>query len=360
MINSLMAMGLSAVICFVLIPIIKKIAEKLGIYDVPNSRSSHIKPTPLLGGMAIAFSAIISIVLFGNKVDTNDKIILALCLSSISIIGVIDDIKHLSAKLRLVLITFLALIVAYLLVSGYIHHQLLVNGILLRLVYFLLIIFWITGITNAINFVDGLDGLASGLSIISLFGFGAVLYIRNEFDFSLIICMAVLGAVIGFFPYNRHKAQIFMGDAGSMFLGFFLSTLSVILIIKMGNFLGAIVPVCFLFVPIMDFITSIIRRIAYKKSIFKPDKMHFHHLLAKKYNEQKAVLILCSFQSAFIVIGLIIYITKIFIASWIMLITVSLGCHIVLYKYYKTKKGLYVSGVKEKIDFKMNFKSNKY
>ncbi len=350
MILSVLAMGLSALLSFVMMPLIIKTAVKLEIFDIPNHRSSHRKPTPLLGGLVITFSAVFTIVFFGGNVAAIDKFVLLITLGLISSIGVIDDITNLSAKLRLALILFLALIIAGLFVSGITYYSVPVSSMWMSFIYIPLIVFWITGITNAMNFVDGLDGLASGLSMLSLFGFGAVLYIQNKFGFELILSMAVLGAVIGFFPYNRHKAQVFMGDAGSMFLGFFLSSLSVIFIIKAGGFIEAIIPICFLFIPIMDLSTSILRRIAQRNPIFKADKMHFHHLLARKYGAEKAVFILCGFQGAFVVIGLTIYLAGIFAAGWIAMAAVAIGAHIVLYKYYRANSGTRIAGNKQMLE----------
>lgn len=331
----LIVLVLSATISAVLVPILIIIANKFHIYDYPNNRSVHEKPTPLLGGLAIALSTIITILICCTIIGLRTKLFVSLGLITITIIGVIDDIKSLSAKLRLLIVAVLSMIMAYGFMEIYFNWEILHEYTSLQIVFFVLLILFATSITNAINFVDGLDGLASGLALTSLFGFSVIFYLQGRTEFAIILSVAAMGSLIGYLPFNKYKAKIFMGDAGSMFLGFYLASLSIILVAKTDSILSSIIPLFILFVPIADMLTSIIRRLILKKSIFKPDKMHFHHILRQKYSISRSVLILCSGQVIMALIGIFIFISELYVLGWIIYSAVTIILSILYVRYIK-------------------------
>jgi len=180
-------------------------------------------------------------------------------------------------------------------------------------------VFWIVAITNAINFTDGLDGLASSLSLVSAFSFAVLFFLQGRYQLALPTTLALCGAIIGFLTYNFHPAKIFMGDAGSMFIGFMLGILS-IMSMSQKTIIVFVVPILLMIVPIADMCMSILRRLLLRKPLMKPDKMHFHHVLFNRFKSHRvAVLMLGAVQMVFAGIGVLIYFLELYIAGWILL-----------------------------------------
>jgi UDP-GlcNAc:undecaprenyl-phosphate GlcNAc-1-phosphate transferase len=191
-------------------------------------------------------------------------------------------------------------------------------------------------VTNAINFSDGLDGLASYLSIVSVMSFAIIFAYQGRTTLALPFALTLAGAIAGFIPYNRNPALIFMGDTGSMFIGFMLSLLSIACIRLETTLYAMIVPVYLIFIPIIDMLMSILRRLITKKSIMKPDKMHFHHQLNKRFaNHTLVVIILALSQVIFSAAGIFIFIYKQYILG-----SIILGCIIIGLSVYTLFKGL--------------------
>lgn len=301
---------ISGAVAIVLTPIIRKIALAFGIVDKPGGRKLHRKNMPTLGGIAIAAGFFAgTVIAFKAVPGAMDKFSLkfsGLCVASalILILGIIDDIRPLKAKIKF----FVQIIAASILIAcGFVVGEVTVPFVGKISLGFLGIIFsmlWIVGITNAINLLDGLDGLAAGVSgIASFFIFLSAVeqheYVTAFFSFAL------AGACAGFLPFNFYPARIFMGNPGSMFLGLILAAISVISFQKSSTIITLFIPVIALGVPIIDTTLAIVRRLATKRRIFQADKEHIHHkLLFREESQRRVVLSLYFLSTCFGMIAL--------------------------------------------------------
>ncbi|AGB20144.1 MraY family glycosyltransferase [Thermoanaerobacterium thermosaccharolyticum] len=287
---------LSFVVAFVVAlmatPAAKKLAYKIGAIDIPkDKRRVHKKPVPLIGGLAIYLGTILSILLFLPKSQTNLGIIAGSTI--IVVLGIFDDKYELKAKIKLLG----QLLASFVVVLSGVRIDWLTNpfgdGMINIGVFAIpLSIFWIVGITNAMNLIDGLDGLAAGIASISSGSLFVVSLLNGRYATALITA-AVTGAALGFLPYNFNPAKIFMGDTGAMFLGFILSAVSIQGAVKSAAAIAIAVPILALGVPVFDTTFAIIRRIANKKPIMEADKGHLHHrLLALGLTQKQAVFVM--------------------------------------------------------------------
>lgn len=321
MLNLILSFCASLILSLFLTPLMIMIAKKLKIMDQPSDRKEHKQPMPLLGGIGILCASLFSFVFFTSPGAASVVLMLIISTIGVSVMGLVDDIVSLSAKRRLVMLFVIALAVLFGCIQWYSDAQHLISRNLLSIIGFsVFIIFWIVGVTNAINFSDGLDGLASYLSSISAISFAIIFAYQGRDMLALPITLALLGAIAGFIPYNRNPALIFMGDSGSMFIGFILSLLAISSIRNENTLFAMIIPVYFLFVPILDMGMSILRRLVSGKSIMAPDKMHFHHQLNKRLSNHLLVVIILSLvQILFSAIGILLFITKAFIVGWFII-----------------------------------------
>src|SRR6056297_715490 len=281
------------VLSFFFTPVARNLAFKLGVLDVPkDDRKVHKEPIPYLGGAAIYASAILTMLIFSDL----DKTVLSIILGGtvVFFVGLIDDIKDISPKLKLAGQIIAALIAVY---GGakinYITNPLPgYDVIYLEYLTIPISVLWIVGITNTINLIDGIDGLASGVATISA---STMMFIAaiSGFDFILIECAVVAGASLGFLPYNFNPAKIFMGDTGALFLGYMLAVISILGVMKIVTSATIIIMILVLGIPVFDTLFAIIRRIINKKPIMEADRGHVHHrLLAKGFSQRQTVLIL--------------------------------------------------------------------
>lgn len=285
---------LAFIVAFSATPIVKSFAFKIGAVDIPkDNRRMHKRPIARLGGLAIITGFFISLLFslissnffhMGTSINFDIRLV-GMIIGSliIAVMGIIDDIKTLSAKLKFPIQLVAAGIIA---VTGtrieFITNPFSVVGRsdLQPWSSYLLTILWIVGITNAINFIDGLDGLAAGVSSIALMSLFFVSVIRPNPDIATAVLAAMLaGATMGFLPYNFNPAKIFMGDTGSTFLGFILGTISIQGTYKQYTAIAVAVPLLVLALPLFDTIFAILRRIASGKSPMTADRGHLHHRL---------------------------------------------------------------------------------
>ncbi|WAA12140.1 glycosyltransferase family 4 protein [Fervidibacillus halotolerans] len=291
------ALLISFILSVLLVPLVKQLAIKIGAVDCPNERKVHKKIMPRLGGLAIYISFMIGITLFIHEAEKIFPIVIGSSL--IVLLGILDDKYQLSAKVK-----FLGQIgAAVLTIFGGIQMEYitLFSGEILEFGFFTipLTIFWIVGITNAINLIDGLDGLAAGVSSIALLTiFGLSISMGNYFV--ALISIILLGGTLGFLIYNFHPAKIFMGDTGSLFLGYMISVLSILGFTKSVTFFSLIIPIIILAIPIIDTLFAIVRRIVHNKPLSAPDKNHIHHSLMKLgYTHRQTVLIIYMMSGLF-------------------------------------------------------------
>lgn len=291
MLHYLVPFFIALFVTYVLTPSIKKLAIKVGAIDRPNARKVHTRVIPRLGGLAIYIGFMAALVL---QVSFSPEIWgLVLGCTAIVMVGIWDDICQIPAKVKLVGQILAALIPIY---FG-IQIEWLTNPfgdliVLPEVIAIPLTVFWIIGFTNTVNLIDGLDGLAAGVSIIaSISMFFMALHMQQQVPALVIIAMA--GAALGFLQYNFNPAKIFMGDTGSMLLGYTMAVTAILGLVKTAATVALVVPVIALGLPILDTLFAIVRRKMSGVPIFQPDKGHLHHrLLALGLSQKQAVLIM--------------------------------------------------------------------
>lgn len=286
-----------------IVPLIIEISKRRGLVDIPNERKIHSKPISRLGGVAIWGSTILtffSLILlsyypFGSYLSG-----ILLGSSLMFFLGLIDDIYQLNAKFKF-LIQFLIATIVFLL-GIQINNLFNPFGETIQLNYivsYIVTILWLVGISNAVNFIDGVDGLAGSVITISTITLGVVATSISPNAISALIAFILAGAVLAFLTFNFHPAKIFMGDSGALFCGFLLATLSITGVME-GSPTGIIVPMFILAIPIIDITFSSIRRILKGVSPFKADAEHIHHkLLHAGFSQNKIVLILVAISLCF-------------------------------------------------------------
>jgi UDP-GlcNAc:undecaprenyl-phosphate/decaprenyl-phosphate GlcNAc-1-phosphate transferase len=287
-----MVFVVSFLIAYFITPVIKKMALRLGIIDKPALRKIHKEPMALLGGVAIFIGFLVAVLPFVYKAD---KSFIGILIGGgmILVLGIIDDVLHLGPRIKLVGQIMVALLVCLFGVSiDFVTNPF---GGMIQLDWYLafpLTILWIVAIINTINLIDGIDGLAAGIVAISAL-FISIVAINTGQYLPAILTLALFGATLGFLKHNFFPAQIFMGDSGSMFLGYILATVSIVGVLKATITISLAVPILVLGIPITDTLFAIFRRIKNGKEIFKADNDHFHHRLLRKGFSQKQVGVLC-------------------------------------------------------------------
>ncbi len=275
-------------------PFVRILAHKIGAIDMPDARRVHDHPIPRMGGLAIFYGFLISLLCFA-RVDMQLKGIIIGALVIVAV-GIVDDVKQLGAKIKFVAQLAVALVVvAHGVVIEYISVPSFINETgILSLGYFAIPItlLWIVGVTNAVNLIDGLDGLAVGVSSIATFSLFFIAILAGEMQVALITA-ALAGGCLGFLPYNFNPAKIFMGDTGSTFLGYILSIVCIQGLFKGYVVISFIIPFLILGLPIFDTAFAIVRRIWNKKPIMAPDRGHLHHkLMDMGFSQKQTVAIL--------------------------------------------------------------------
>ena len=282
----LVALAVAAAISYLSTPFVKKLAFKIGAVDVPkDNRRMHKKPIPRLGGLAIVIAFLLCTFLFVKLEKQMQGILLGAII--ILVVGVLDDCLALPALPK-----FFAQIAAATIVVmhgceiRYVTNPFSVVPFDLGWLAGPVTVFWIVLMTNAVNFIDGLDGLAVGVSVISTATMLVVALLLGEESVAVVLA-ALLGACIGFIPYNFNPAQIFMGDTGSTFLGFVLASISVQGLFKMYAVISFMVPFLILGVPFFDVSFAVIRRLAKGQNPMTADRGHIHHRLIDMGLSQK-------------------------------------------------------------------------
>ena len=282
---------IALIVAYVLTPGVKKLAIKVGAVDKPNARKVHTHAIPRLGGLAI-YVGFMAAVLFCVPV-LHELLGLLLGCTAIVALGIWDDICNIPAKVKLVG----QIVAACIPIAFGIQIEWLTNPfgtliVLPELVAIPVTIFWIIGFTNTVNLIDGLDGLAAGVSFIASVSMFLLAYTMNQYLPAMII-VAMAGAALGFLQYNFNPAKIFMGDTGSMLLGYTMAVAAVLGLVKTAATIALVVPLIALGLPILDTLFAIIRRKMSGVPIFQPDKGHLHHrLLALGMSQKQAVLIM--------------------------------------------------------------------
>jgi UDP-GlcNAc:undecaprenyl-phosphate GlcNAc-1-phosphate transferase len=288
----LLSMLIALVISFLMTPVVKSFAYKVGAVDVPkDARRMHHVPIPRLGGLAIFIGFIVSILLFTEITPQMKGILLGAVI--IVVLGVVDDITPLPAMLKFVIQIAAALIPT---LHGVVIHVISNPNLLsdnpywnMGVLSIPITVLWIVAITNSVNLIDGLDGLANGVSAISATTVLVIAMLVSESQVAIVMA-ALVGACVGFMPYNMNPAKMFMGDTGATFLGYILATMSIQGLFKFYAIVSFAVPFLILGLPIFDTAFAFIRRIAHGQSPMKADRSHVHHrLIDMGLNQKQAV-----------------------------------------------------------------------
>jgi len=289
------ALLVALLISFLLTPMVKALAHKVGAVDVPkDDRRMHNRPIARMGGLAIFFGFILSALLF---VELSPQIRgMLLGASIIVVLGILDDIYALPALPKF----FIQIVAALVAVCHGNVIQVLSNpNIFSASPYWVLgvlaipiSVLWIVAITNAVNLIDGLDGLAVGVATISAITMLVIAMLVSDPVVATLLA-ALAGSCLGFMPYNLNPAKIFMGDTGSTFLGFILATMSIQGLFKFYTIISFAVPFLMLGLPIFDTCFAIFRRLSKGQNPMSPDRSHVHHrLIDMGCNQKQAVAIL--------------------------------------------------------------------
>jgi len=300
---SIIAVLAAMLIAYGSVPLAIRIAPRINAIDEPDQRKVHQVAMPRVGGIAIFLAFIFVMLIFIPKsAQVNGLIIGAAIVFGT---GLLDDIFDLPAWVKL-LAQILAAAVAIFsgIVVSFVTNPF--DGMLnLGYLSIPITLLWIVGITNAINLIDGLDGLAAGVSAIAGCTMGIVTLLNGQ-TVAAVMAFILVAAVLGFLPYNFYPARTFMGDCGSNLLGFVLGCLAILGLTKSAAIISLFIPIIILVIPIFDTFFAIVRRIYNKTPIFSPDKDHLHHrLMGMGFSHQNSVLIIYGISGFFGVIAIV-------------------------------------------------------
>ena len=294
LISGALALIAAGIVSFITTPIVRLFAQKVGAVDVPkDSRRVHNHPIPRMGGLAIFIGFVLSVVLFADVANQMRGILLGAVI--IVVVGVVDDITPLPALLKLVIQIAAALVA----VAFGVRIEFLANPIWWSETMYLdlsflsipITVLWIVGLTNAVNLIDGLDGLACGVSAIASIAMMTIALAMGQWNTAVILA-ALVGACFGFMPFNLNPARIFMGDTGALMLGYVMACISITGLLKFYAIISFAVPLLALGLPIFDTAFAIIRRLAHGQNPMSPDRGHFHHRLIDMGLSQKQAVAL--------------------------------------------------------------------
>ena len=325
---------ISIISSLILTPLVIKFANKFGYVDIPkDSRRVHEKPMPRIGGIAIILSMFIGLFVYYiftkdiESITLNEKftgyIIGAFV---IFLMGILDDIYNLRARYKFIFQLLAAIIVCCFGLTidtakiPFIYTDLIDLGFLSIPITMI----WIIGITNAVNLIDGLDGLAAGISSISSLALLIIFISTSASLEAIVITSVLLGATVGFIPYNFNPAKTFMGDVGSNFLGFTLAIVSILGLAKGYTVIAIAAPLLVLGVPIFDTLFAMVRRFFAGKPLLSPDGAHIHHRLLKKgFNQKQSVIILYTITSVLCIFAVLIISADIYKLLLLILATIT-------------------------------------
>ncbi|MDQ7792163.1 MAG: MraY family glycosyltransferase [Clostridia bacterium] len=283
------AMALSCILVLILTPPVMKLARRWGAVDKPNQRKVHATPMPRLGGLAIYIAFVVSLLV--TQPMTMPLAGLLVGATLIVLLGIWDDIRGMPAVVKLLGQTVAAAsLIPFGLYVEFITNPVAGGVLWLGLWGIPLTIFWLVAVTNALNLVDGLDGLAGGTALIAALTMAMIAFFEAQAT-AFAVALVLATALLGFLRYNFHPARIFLGDAGSMLLGFVLAATAIMGLTKSATALSIIIPIVILGIPLFDTAFAILRRCRNGRRIFEPDKDHLHHrLLTAGLSHRGAVL----------------------------------------------------------------------
>jgi UDP-GlcNAc:undecaprenyl-phosphate GlcNAc-1-phosphate transferase len=293
--------ALAALVAVGLTPVLIWLAHRLGLVDAPGLRKVHKTEVPRIGGLAIVaatLAATVPVLFLNNAIGSAMRghgwqiVMFYAAATLIFLMGFLDDLRGLRARTKLLvqLVAATGCFAAGIRIESLALFEL--GTIDIGWLSFPLTMLWIIGITNAINLIDGLDGLAAGVGAITC-AMLAMFSVYQHDPVMAVITLGLLGSLVGFLYFNFNPARIFMGDSGSQFVGFALSTAAVMTYNKATTAVALTLPVLALGVPIFDTLLAMLRRFLGRRSLFGPDRGHIHHrLLERGLDHRKTVLLI--------------------------------------------------------------------
>ena len=363
---------LTFAISFFMIPLLIRLAKKFDIIDYPNHRKIHTTPTPLLGGVAIAgaftiaLAIHVSLVVFLKDFITSNTLFSSrlqfyanntTCITNqvfavliggliIAIVGIVDDIKGLSIWIRLLTETAVAFVMAWM---GF-----KLDIFLPEITTWTITTFWVIGITNAFNLLDGADGLASGVGIISSLILAGIMFFGNQPLIGLLL-LTLAAAIGGFLRYNLPPARVFMGSAGSMFIGYILSITTILATFTINNACTNYVialPIVILSIPLYDTLSVIFLRSIKKASLTKGDLNHLvHRLMRAGFSQRKAMVIIYMMSFIIGILGVFLIWTTEVQSILLLGFIVILFIGIFFFEYFLTKQNHRLLKLKNHSDY---------
>ncbi|WP_195428801.1 MraY family glycosyltransferase [Clostridium sp. D46t1_190503_E9] len=308
---------LAFLIVYLITPILIKLSFKYSFTDKPTKRKKHKGETPLCGGLAMFIGFFIVYFTVNNYTSVKEKSWILLGSGLILLIGLIDDsFKTRGKEFPIYPRLIVQLVAAFIIFKSGIVFRGFTNpftGVYIQLsgiIQFLLTITWIFGVTTVINWSDGMDGLAGGLSLISSITFAAAAIILGQNE-SISMSLIVSGVTLGFLMYNRYPAKIFMGDSGANFLGFILSIIALDGAFKQATLMSLFIPILALAIPIFDNLFVIIKRFMDGKPVYQADRSQIHYRLeAKGFTPKQVVTYINMVSLAFSIISIILLLIK--------------------------------------------------
>ncbi|WP_294153192.1 MraY family glycosyltransferase [uncultured Clostridium sp.] len=319
--NYILAMVIALLCSLVTMPFLMKLSHKLEFTDKPNKRKQHKAPTPLCGGIALYIGFFVSYFIFVRD-DMKQQITIFIGATLIVLIGLVDDYYKTNGKEfpifpRLIIQLLAAVLVfnAGILFKGFTNPFTSQFIELSRTIQFILTVTWIFGVTTVINWSDGKDGLAGGLSLISAATFFVAALIIAKTDQSVVISglvsIILSGSILGFLYYNKYPAKVFMGDSGANFLGFILSITALDGAFKQATVMSLFIPILALAVPIFDNLFVIFKRFSEGKPVYQADRSQIHFRLEEKgFSPKQIVNYIMLISLAFSVLSIVLLMVK--------------------------------------------------
>ncbi|PNZ28371.1 glycosyltransferase family 4 protein [Staphylococcus rostri] len=321
---TLTLIAVSMIVSLIATPIVIAVSKKLDIVDKPNFRKVHTQPISMMGGAVILIAFFIGVWL-GHPIERETKPLL-LGAIVIYIVGLIDDLYDIKPVLKLLgQVAAASIVVMYGVTIDFIS---LPMGPIIHFGWLSIpiTIIWFVAIINAINLIDGLDGLAAGVSTIAYVTIAFIAILQGNI-FIIMICSVQIGALLGFLVFNFHPAKIFLGDNGALLLGFIIGFVS-LLGFKNITLISLFFPVVILAVPFIDTLFAMVRRVKKGQHIMQADKSHLHHrLLDLGYTHRQTVILIYSIAIMFSVVSVILYLSQpwgVFLMIILIIITIEL------------------------------------
>ena len=313
------------IISTLLTPFIKRYSIYAKAYALENERTVHHGKISRIGGVAIYLAFFITMAFFVSTDRALSGIVIGGSIMFFA--GLIDDLIDMKPIVKLALEIVAAILLIY---YGVSVDVIRIFGVVIDIPFLtvLFTVIWIAGLTNAVNLMDGLDGLAGGMSVVILVVIGCLALVERRIDV-VTITFILAGATFGFLIFNAHPASIFMGDCGSLFLGFMISAISV-LGFKSSTIVTLALPMLLLMLPIIDTLSAILRRTLKGMKFMQADKSHIHHLLMKQFGHGKTVIIMCGITSLFGLSAFIYMINK--VIGFIVILSLLLGIELFIEK----------------------------